>query len=144
MGCPRCTVCGRRRPVFSLVYCCGFDLCYKYIWYLVLYVVNTPVLGTMFQFVRRTPNESGESTTHTKRYWAAAHRNTPRNTGPHTHSVTHAPYSVAGTAAVEAQLREANSAASSYRNVSSTPLSVELGGSALSGSAEIHHTRNAI
>ena len=32
MGCPRC----RRRPVFSLVY-----------------VVNTPVLGTMFQFVRR-------------------------------------------------------------------------------------------
>ena len=30
-----------------------------------------------------------KSTTHTKRYWAAAHRNTPRNTGPHTHTHTH-------------------------------------------------------
>ena len=35
MGCPRC------RPVFSPVH-----------------VVNTPVLGTMFQFVRRTPSKS--------------------------------------------------------------------------------------
>ena len=35
MGCPR------RRPVFSPVH-----------------VVNTPVLGTTFQFVRRTPSKS--------------------------------------------------------------------------------------
>ena len=35
MGCPCC------RPVFSPVH-----------------VVNTPVLGTMFQFVRRTPSKS--------------------------------------------------------------------------------------
>ena len=38
MGCPHC------RPVFSP-----------------LHVVNTPVMGTMFQFVRRTPRTSRDS-----------------------------------------------------------------------------------